>query len=101
MGTVQSGGKVNYFANGQGKANFFLATDSYKKSGDGGIERVVEYHRVQVDNRQYDDLDELVKEGNIIMVQGEIRSYTKDGIITKFTQAEKCSLMGNDMDLKK
>jgi len=83
MGTVQSGGKVNYFANGQGKANFFLATDSYKKSGDGGIERVVEY------------------QGNIIMVQGEIRSYTKDGIITKFTQAEKCSLMGNDMDLKK
>ena len=96
MGEMQAGGKVNYFANGQGKANFILATDSYRKSGDGGVERVVEYHRCQVDNRQFDDLDLLVKEGNIVMVQGEVRSYVKDGVITKFTQAEKCSLMGRE-----
>lgn len=101
MGPVCAGGKVTYFANGGSSAAFTLMTDAYKHSADGGSERFVEYHRVQVSNLIYDDLDGLILEGNYVLIEGPAQSYEAKGITIKYVKALSCSLIARANSKKK
>lgn len=101
MGPVCAGGKVTYFANGGSSAAFTIMTDAYKGSADGGSERFVEYHRVQVTNIIFDDLEDLMLEGNIVLVEGPSQSYEIKGIVYKYLKALSCSLIARGNSKKK
>lgn len=101
MGIVTAGGKITYFANGGSSAGFHIMTDSYKPSGDGGSERFVEYHRVQVTNRVFDDLEDLMTEGNVVFIEGPKQSYEKNSTRFEYTKAETCSLIARPNSKKK
>lgn len=101
MGPVVGGGKITYFDNGGSSAGFNIMTDAYKPSADGGSERFVEYHRVQVTNRVFDDLEELILEGNIVLIEGPKQSYEKGGSRVEYTKATSCSLIARAGSKKK
>lgn len=101
MGAVAGTGKITYFANGSSSAGFSIMTDAFKPSADGGSERFVEYHRVQVTSRIFDDLEDLISEGNIVMVEGPSQSYEKNGVTVKYLKAETCSLIARPNSKKK
>jgi single-stranded DNA-binding protein len=100
VGTVfGSGGKIRTFENGLSIANFRVMTDSFRAAGDGTYERKAEYHNVQVWNNVYDDLYDLICEGNVVMVSGwhGHQNYTeqKTGLVKQFSYilARECSLL--------
>lgn len=101
MGPVTAGGKITYFRNGSSSAAFSIMTDAYKGSADGGSERFVEYHRVQVSNLVFDDLEDLMIEGNIVLVEGPSQSYESKGITYKYLKALSCSLIARGNSKKK
>ena len=93
IGPVQAGGKVTVFENGTTAATFYIATDSFKGSMDGGVKRVTEYHQISVKSSVFDDLYDLILEGNIVHVQGQHVSYQYKNAKFWQLQADKVSLL--------
>lgn len=93
FGIVQAGGKVTVFENGTSVASFYIATDSLKGSPDGGVRRVTEYHQISVKSAVFDDLYDLILEGNLVQVQGQHVSYMFKNTKCWQVQADKVSLL--------
>ena len=97
-GQVAKGGKVSVFADGNSAAYFSIMTDSFKRTMGGGLERAMEFHAVSVSNEVFDDLYDLISEGNYVHIVGEDCSYEKAGKTVKYIRAKQCSLL---IDAKK
>jgi hypothetical protein len=95
IGPVVAGGKIYPYGDGSSRATFRIYTDSWKGGGAGSKpERVVEYHYIQVKNTVYDDLYELIEEGNLVLIEGESRSYRdKADREVRYTSASKISII--------
>jgi len=99
-GPVVKGGKVSVWPDGNSAAFFTVMTDSFRRTMAGGHERIVEYHACRVNNDVFDDLYELVAEGNYVHVSGDMCSYEKAGKVYRYVRAEKCSLLINSKKIK-
>jgi len=92
-------GTIKTFGTGKSVANFKLMTDTYAATADGNYERRSEYHNVQVWNSVYDDLYELIVEGNVVMIVGwcsQKMYFDKTAGYEKqfaYTLAKECSLL--------
>ncbi len=94
MGSVQKGGIIKYFDGGSAIANFYVMTHRMRLTAEKTKERKADFHRVQVKNIVFDDLEELIKEGNIVHISGESTSYEYNGVEVKYIKADKCSIIG-------
>lgn len=99
-GPVAKGGKVSVWEDGNSTATFTIMTDAFKRTIGGGMERILEFHSISVSNDVFDDLYDLIVEGNYVHVVGQMCSYEKGGKVFKYIRAKQCSLLIDSKKIK-
>lgn len=87
VGNLGNDPEVRYMPNGNAVANVSVATsDSWKDKNSGEQQEKTEWHRVVFFNRLAEIVEQYVKKGSKIYIEGRLqtRSWDKDGV-TQYT----------------
>lgn len=82
VGNVGNDPEVRYMPNGNAVANISIATsETWKDKGNGEQQEKTEWHRVVFFNRLAEIVEQYVKKGSKLYIEGRLqtRSYDKDG----------------------
>ncbi len=97
IGNVGNDPEVRYMPNGNAVANISVATsDSWKDKNTGEQQDRTEWHRVVFFNRLAEIVEQYVKKGSRLYVEGRLqtRSWEQDGVKRYSTE-----IVGNDMQM--
>ena len=97
VGNVGNDPEVRYMPNGNAVANISVATsDSWKDKNTGDQQERTEWHRVVFFNRLAEIVEQYVKKGTKLYLEGRLqtRSYEQDGIKKYSTE-----IVANEMQM--
>ena len=97
IGNVGNDPEIRYMPNGNAVANISLATsDSWKDKGTGEQQDRTEWHRVVYFNRLAEIVEQYVKKGSKLYVEGRLqtRSWEQDGVKRYSTE-----IVGSEMQM--
>ena len=97
VGNVGNDPEVRYMPNGNAVANISIATsDSWKDRNTGEQQERTEWHRVVFFNRLAEIVEQYVKKGTKLYVEGRLqtRSYEQDGVKKYSTE-----IVANEMQM--
>jgi len=82
IGRVGGEPRVTSFQNGSKAATFSLATSKKWKDAQGNQKEQTEWHNVVVYGKKVDTVEQYVKKGDLLLVEGrgQTRTYTVDGV---------------------
>ena len=103
VGNVGNDPEVRYMPNGNAVANISIATsDSWKDRNTGVQQERTEWHRVVFFNRLAEIVEQYVKKGTKLYLEGRLqtRSYEQDGVKKYSTEivANEMQMLGNRND---
>ena len=97
VGNVGNDPEVRYMSNGNAVANVSIATsESWKDKGTGEQQERTEWHRVVFFNRLGEIVEQYVKKGSKLYVEGRLqtRSWEQDGVKRYSTE-----IVANEMQM--
>ena len=97
VGNVGNDPEVRYMPNGNAVANISIATsDSWKDKNTGEQQERTEWHRVVFFNRLAEIVEQYVKKGSKLYIEGRLqtRSWEKDGVKRYTTE-----IVSNEMQM--
>ena len=97
VGNVENDPEVRYMPNGNAVANISIATsDSWKDRNTGEQQERTEWHRVVFFNRLAEIVEQYVKKGTKLYLEGRLqtRSYEQDGVKKYSTE-----IVANEMQM--
>ena len=89
IGRLGSDPEIKTFENGGKIANFTVATsEKWKDKTTGETKESTEWHRVTANGKLVDVIEEYVKKGHLISIDGKLRtrSWEKDGVTMYTTE---------------
>ena len=99
IGRLGSDPQVKQTASGSQIVNFSIATNSRRKSKDGGFQDHTEWHNLVAFNREADTLTQYARKGTLIYIEGSLRtnSWEKNGVRHYKTEivVNKFQFLGN------
>jgi len=93
MGRTGKDPEVKTLKDGKKVATFSLATDNFGKDKDGN-QKQPDWHNVTVWDKQADFVEQYVKKGSSILVEGRLgyEDYEKDGVKRTYTRVTASSV---------
>ena len=102
IGRLGKDPEVRYTGSGKAVANFSIATEEKWKNQSGEPQIKTEWHRCVAWGKLAEIIQQYVKKGNLIFVQGRIetRSWEKDGVKRYSTEivVDKMQMLGSKND---
>src|ERR1700692_321718 len=100
VGNLGADPETRYLPSGDAVANIRLATtDRFKAQPSGGMEELTEWHRVSLFGRLAEIVNEYLKKGSSVYIEGRIRTrkYTDQAGVEKYATeivAEQMQMLG-------